>query len=475
MSTTANDRQPSAPLDKVQVAWVSLLVTFVLLIGKLVVGLATGSLVILSLAAESGVDMASVLITLLAVRISAVPPDEDHPYGHGKFESLSALAEALMLLGVTVWIAIHAVQHLMGTPRAVEVNFWSFAILVVSVALDTWRARTLRNAAKQHHSNALEASSLHFLTDSLSAFVAIGALVAIRYLGWTVADDIGALILAGFVSFLSIQMIVRAANGLTDRITSIESTARIRSIVEENPGVEEVLRLRLRQAGAVLFVEASVTIDRVLPFAAIERIIADLERDVTSSFPNADVTVHWRPVRSKSEAPFETVKIVAGEFGLLPHNIEISETAHGEMALDYHLEFATGTSLQAAEALSRRIESRLREEMPSVGPVYVHLEEERSDLQRPKIRETPEEQAKFESVITECVLASSDAVQRVRDVHLFREESQDLRKLVLTVELAGDPSLHEAHEVATTIEVNLRRAFPEITRIVIHASAASAQ
>src|SRR5204863_4120705 len=145
-----------------------------------------------------------------------------------------------------------------------------------------------------------------------------------------------------------------------------------------NPGVEEVSRLRIRQAGAVLFVEASVTIDRVLPFAAIERIISDLERDVVAEFDNADVTIHWRPIRSKSEAPFETVKIVAGEFGLLPHNIEISETAEGGMALDYHLEFATCTSLKDAEALSRRIEARLREEIPNVGLIFVHLEEERS-------------------------------------------------------------------------------------------------
>jgi divalent metal cation (Fe/Co/Zn/Cd) transporter len=222
-----------------------------------------------------------------------------------------------------------------------------------------------------------------------------------------------------------------------------------------------------------MFVEASVTIDRVLPFAAIERIVADLERDITVEFDNADVTIHWRPVRSKSEATFETVKIVAGEFGLLPHNIEISETAQGEMALDYHLEFATGTSLKDAEALSKRIESRLREELPGLGPIYVHLEEERSQLERPKVRETAQEQEKFEVKIAEIVSSCSDSIRKVRDVHLFREESQNLRKLVLTVELSGDPSLHESHEIATTIEVNLRKQFPEITRIVIHASASA--
>src|SRR5271163_490058 len=114
--------RPSA--KKLQVAWISLVVTIVLVAAKLTVGLITGSLALLSLAAESGIDLAAVLITILAVRVSSIPPDDDHPYGHGKFENLSALAQGLLLLVATTWIVFSAVRGLTGTPEVVEVNFW---------------------------------------------------------------------------------------------------------------------------------------------------------------------------------------------------------------------------------------------------------------------------------------------------------------------------------------------------------------
>jgi len=278
-------------------------------------------------------------------------------------------------------------------------------------------------------------------------------------------------VLAAFVAYLSLRMIVRAINGLTDRILSQESNDKLRAIIEENPGVESLSRLRIRQAGAILFVEASVTINRVLPFAAIERIIADLEKDIIQAFPQADVTIHWRPIRAISEAPFETVKIVAGEFGLLPHNIEISETDSGKIALDYHLEFNTGTSLAEAESLSKKIETRLREELPEVASIFVHLEEERSDLHLPRVAEASTTEHQLVEEVKQYASAAHPAVRNVRDVHLFRNDRSNARKLVLTVDLARDLSLHDAHEIATEIEDKLRKRFPDLTRIVIRASA----
>ena len=211
--------EPRLSAEKLQAAWISLVVTAVLLAAKLIVGLATSSLAILSLAAESGIDLASVLITVLAVRISSIPPDEDHPYGHGKFESLSALAQGLLLLGATLWIVIHAVTHLTGGPRAVTVNAWSFIVLAFSVGLDFWRGRLLRATGKQHRSSALEASALHFLSDALSAIVAALALLLVRFAGFPEADDWAAIIVGGFVAYLSVRLILEAIDGLTDRFT----------------------------------------------------------------------------------------------------------------------------------------------------------------------------------------------------------------------------------------------------------------
>jgi len=452
---------------KLQAAWISLAVTIVLVAAKLAVGLATGSLAILSLAAESGIDLAAVLITLLAVRVSSIPPDEDHPYGHGKFESLSALAQGLLLLGATVWIVFNATSNLIGKPSAVIVNGWSFGVLFFSIALDFWRARRLGAAGKQHRSSALEASSIHFFTDALSALVAAVALLLVMLEGWIAADDWAAIAVGVFVGYLSIRIITSSIDGLTDRFTITGDYERLKGIVERTSGVEKVTRMRMRTAGPALFVEVSILFSRVLPLSAIERIIADVERAIVSEFPNAEATVHWRPIRTRSETPFETIKMVIAEHGLLPHNTELSRMADGRIALDYHLEFRPGESLLYAEETSRDIEKRIHEELPQVGPVFVHLEEERSDRALPQIEDAG--QTPFLEQIEAAAKQANAAIKGIRDLHLFRDEWNQSMKLVLAVDLPQQLSLAEAHEIVTTVESRLRKEFPELTRILVQA------
>ena len=459
------------PADKLQVAWTSVFITLFLIAAKLTIGLSTGSLVILSQAADSGFDLVAVIITLLAVRVSSVPPDEDHPYGHGKFESLSALLQGLLLLGITVWIAIAAISHLIGgSPHPIEVNGWSFGVLIVSIGLDLWRARLLQRAGEAHHSHALEASALNFYTDILSAVIAIIGLILVKYAGISKADDWAALGLAVFVALLSIRLSKRAVDGLTDRFSSTEDYDKLKQIVRQTPGIEDVVRLRIRQAGPSLFVEVSVTINRILPFAAIERILADIERAIITTFPNADVTVHWRPVRIQMEAPFDTLKVIVAEFGLMPHNIELSETTEGKIALDYHLEFRPGTNLKEANEVAQRIEVRIRQELPKVEQVFVHLEEERSDRKLPRVEDIGNERTQFLNDINFYAKVANRAVQGIREVHLLRSGHEQSLKLVLTLDLSSSLSLAEAHDIVTNVEEELRKRFPELTRILIHAN-----
>jgi cation diffusion facilitator family transporter len=466
-SDPLHSHSPHPSAKKTQVAWVSLVVTVVLVVAKLSVGLMTGSLALLSLAAESGIDLAAVLITLLAVRVSSIPPDEDHPYGHGKFESLSALAQGLLLLVATGWIGLSAIHRLSGTPRVVEVNFWSFGVLVFSMALDFWRAKKLKNAGHEGHSAALEASSLHFFTDSVSALIAVIALLMVRFGGVPAADDWAAIIVAAFVAYLSIRLITRAVDGLTDRYTKTGDYDRLKTLVEHLHGVESVTRMRMRTAGPTLFVEVSILLSRVLPFAAVQRIIADVERSISSEFPNAEVTVHWRPVRTASEMPFDTLKMIAAEYGLMPHNVELSRMHDGETALDYHVEFRPGTPLKDAETRAREMEERIRQELPNVSSIFVHLEEERSDRAKPHVEEI--DRATLLINIAACAKATNPSVQDARDLHLFRDERDESLKLVLTLDLPSNLLLHDAHEIMTNVEANLRKQFPELTRILIQA------
>ena len=475
-STDSSPKSP-VPIDKFQIAGASLFVTLFLVAAKLIVGMGTGSLAILSQAADSALDLVSVVITLIAVRVSAIPPDTDHPYGHGKFESLSALAQGLLLLGVTVWILFTAISNLTGIPHPIIVNGWSFGVLILSIALDVWRARIMRKAGAQHHSHALEASSLHFFADGLSALIALIGLAIVKYAGIRTADDWAAIGVAAFVAFLSIRLIMRATDGLTDRFTNTADYDRMKSIVERTNGVESIPRIRVRPAGPVMFVEVSILLSRTLPFAAIQRILADVERAIVEEFPQAEVTVHWRPIRTDSEAPFDTLKLISAEYGLLPHNTELARTSDGKISLDYHLEFRPGTMLADAEATSREIESRVRKELPDVGPIFVHLEEERSDSQIHEVEEIGDAQM-LSGIIDSA--KSIPQVLGVHDVHLFSipysnsnhydavGAGQNL-KLVLVLDLPRSLSLHSSHEIVTQVEDELRRRFPKLSRILIEA------
>src|SRR4051812_30439872 len=155
--------------EKRGAALTSLLAAVGLTAFKIIVGVATGSLGILAEAAHSGLDLVAALMTFLAIRFSGQPPDREHPYGHGKMENLSALFETVLLLITCVWIVREAIHRLASHTSAVEVTVWSFAVMVVSIAVDYSRSRVLARAAEKYQSQALEADALHFQTDIWSS------------------------------------------------------------------------------------------------------------------------------------------------------------------------------------------------------------------------------------------------------------------------------------------------------------------
>src|ERR1044071_1780795 len=170
---------------------------------KILVGLATGSLGILAEAAHSGLDLIAAVLTLVAVRISSRPADRSHLYGHGKVENLSALAESALLVVTCLWIIRGAVQRFATGAVEIEVTFWSFAVMMISIAVDVSRSRVLRRAAEKYRSQALEADALHFSTDIWSSAVVILGLVSVAiserapHLAWLrYADATAALLVA---------------------------------------------------------------------------------------------------------------------------------------------------------------------------------------------------------------------------------------------------------------------------------------
>ncbi|MHB8077780.1 MAG: cation diffusion facilitator family transporter [Candidatus Krumholzibacteriia bacterium] len=274
---------------------------------KLIVGLMTGSLGILSEAAHSALDLVAAVVTFFAVRVSARPADREHTYGHGKVENLSALFETMLLLFTCVWIVREAIDRLFHRQVEVEATVWAFAVMVVSIVIDISRSRALSRVAKKYGSQALEADALHFSTDIWSSSVVLVglALVVVAQrtgLLWLQrADAVAALGVAVIVVWVSIQLGRRTIAELLDEIphgTRDEVQRALRL-----PGVTEVVRVRLRRSGPASFADVTLRVAHDTTLESGHAIADAAELTVQRLLPGADVMVHIEPAVSEATTP----------------------------------------------------------------------------------------------------------------------------------------------------------------------------
>src|SRR5277367_2774964 len=231
--------------DKERAALGSIAASAGLTAAKAVVGLLTGSLAILSEAGHSLIDLSATVLTYFAVRISGKPADAEHQYGHGKMESVTALAETALLFVLTAIVVWEAAQRLMDTHgHAVEATAAAFAIIAASVVVDFFRARVLRRVAKATSSEALEADALHFSSDMWSSLAVLIGLGAVK-LGYPWADSAAALVVAVFICIAGWRLGRRTIDTLTDAAPAGVSE-RIASIARRVPGVVSAERVRAR-------------------------------------------------------------------------------------------------------------------------------------------------------------------------------------------------------------------------------------
>src|SRR5438309_2858713 len=208
--------------EKRTVALNSVVAAVVITTLKLIVGIATGSLGVLSEAAHSGLDLVAAVVTLFSVRVSDKPADADHQYGHGKVENFSAFIETGLLLLTCIWIVYEAFKRLFFHHVEIEPSLAAFVVMFFSMIVDYWRSRALGRIAAKYDSQALEADALHFSTDIWSrGLVVLGLLLVMigrTYgIGWLRdADPVAALVVAGVVVYVSWRLARRTIDALLD-------------------------------------------------------------------------------------------------------------------------------------------------------------------------------------------------------------------------------------------------------------------
>ena len=449
--------------EKERVALTSIAASGGLTVAKAVVGALTGSLAILSEAAHSLIDLAATVMTYFAVRISGRPADEEHHYGHGKVESVSALAETALLFllsGVVIW---EATKRLLGDHgHIVEASLTAFAVIIVSIMVDFFRARLLYRVASETASEALEADALHFGSDMWSSIAVLVGLGGVA-LGYQWADAAAALVVAVFVCIAGWRLGRRTIDTLTDT-APVGSAETVRRVAGRAPGVVAVDNVRVRPVGDKLFVEVVVAVSRTLPLDRVKALKERIAEAIRTEMPRAEVGVEAAPRALDDESVQERVMVIARNQALAVHHVTVHDI-RGRRSVSLDLEVDRKLALGAAHDIADKLEAALRDELGPDVEVETHIE----PLQPPEAagREAPSERVRAVEIALGEIAAEGGMI---RDVHDVRVRETDEGEIV-NFHCHVDPALsvQAVHEKVDEVERALRRRSPSIKRVIGHA------
>jgi cation diffusion facilitator family transporter len=449
--------------EKEKVALTSIAASAGLTVAKAVVGLSTGSLAILSEAGHSLIDFGATVMTYAAVRVSGKPADEQHHYGHGKIESVSALGETALLFllsGVVIWEAIkRLIEH---EDHIVVASAWAFGVIVVSIAVDFLRARALSRTAVATRSQALEADALHFSSDLWASLAVLVGLTGVWFgLPW--ADSAAALTVALLVCIAGWRLGRRTIDTLTD--TAPEgATAKVTEIAEKVPGVVTVEQVRARAVGDKTFIDLAVTVSRTMPLERVGALKDAVASAIRNRIPGAEPNVTTDPVALDSETVLDRVMVIARNRALAVHHVTVHAIGD-HLAVSLDLEVSGKLSLGAAHDLADKLEDAIAAELGPTVEVETHIE----PLQP---QETPGREAPPERVrAVEIALAELAPESRtIRDIHDVRVRETDEGEIVnFHCRVDPDLSVQSVHEKVDALERALRVRSPSIKRVIGHA------
>jgi cation diffusion facilitator family transporter len=293
---------------KKNVALLSVCSNSLLIAMKLVVGMLSGSVSIISEAIHSTMDLAAAVIAFFSVRLADVPPDEDHPYGHEKFENVSGVIEGSLIVVAAVWIIVEAARKLTGD-TAISSAGWGMAVMFVSAVVNALVATVLYRVAKAEQSVALEADALHLKTDVYSsAGVGVGLLV-IWLTGWHILDPLVAIAVALFILREAFELISRAFAPLIDKSLPKEEIALIHAALDLHRGsFIDYHDIRTRQSGKVRHIDLHLTLHRRTPLEETHILCDQIEQDIAAVLDNTKVLIHPESCRPGCECDLHALQ-----------------------------------------------------------------------------------------------------------------------------------------------------------------------
>jgi cation diffusion facilitator family transporter len=452
-----------------RVLWTVLAINLVLTATKLAVGFATGSLAVVADAFHSLVDFSGNIVGLLGLWVAGRPADENHPYGHHKYETIATLTIGALLLVAAFEIGRGVVQRLLGAAPAVShISPETIGLMAMTFLANVGVTLYETRAGRQLGSSFLMADALHTRADLWVTLSVIASLIGTR-LGLAWVDSVVA---AGVVFLL-----VRAAYGIlrssSEVLTDVATVdpAALQKIALGVAGVSDVAAVRSRGRADATYVDLHIKVNPAMDADQAHGVASEVERRIADKLPGVvDTVVHVEPqwvgdTATSWEALALKLRGVADGLGLGLHDLHAHVEPGGGYAVEVHLELPAGMTLGEAHAVADRFEARARELVPDLRSLITHLEPLPTEMAGEAGRLTLERRRTLERRLASLAddLAGAGACHNV-ELH----EINGRLTATLHVTQPADRPLTEAHALAEAIERRLHAREPSLSRVVVH-------
>jgi cation diffusion facilitator family transporter len=447
---------------KQRVAAISVVASGAMAALKFAVGVAIGSIALVSEALHSLVDFGATIVTWLVVRVSDKPADAEHHYGHGKFESLSALGVVALLYILAGGILVESYSRLRAGAVPPTISAIPFVVLLVDIAVNLWRARALHQAAHDTHSQALEADALHFSSDVLGSFAVIVGL-ALSAAGFHWGDAAGAIAVAIAISFLGLRLARATVETLLDRAP--EGVAdQAAAVIRRVPGVIGIERIRARTVGPTHFIEAAVNVPRTYPIDRVEDIKRAAQTAVKSALADSDLTFTAVPTVLDNETVRERIMVIARNAGLAIHHVTVHDLDN-KLAVSIDLEVEADMALERAHDITHRLEDAIKAEFGDHIEIDIHIEP-----LEPELPHGGDATAERIDTVQRALTRIAASLGTMHDVHNVRVRDTGAGQIVnFHCRTRPDLRVSQVHAAVDDIERALRRDFADVKRVIGHA------
>ena len=420
---------------------------------ELTLGLAVGSLAIVSDGLHATLDAVTTLTLFIVTRASLKPPDEEHMYGHEKFEPIGGLVGGIALFGIALFVIYEAVLRIMSSQSiefSLEYAGAGFIAIGYTFCIDFFRVGTLVRARKSK-SSTMKAGFYHALADLSSTIIAFLGF-GLATLGFRFGDSLASIVLGVLLSYFSVRLIWESGMELSDTIPR-EVADKVRKEIVNTKGIHRCEDLKIRKAGDKTFVRATVQVPDYLDVEEAHDLASKTEANIKKILDNSDVAIHTEPF--SAEVPTEKlIERLAMETGGVKgvHGIDTAYT-EGKLYVTLHIYVDSKLPVEKAHEIAEKIEDRIEERIREVENVTVHIEPYSSRKQLgPMVNED-----EISRVIRETT--QSSRVFRIKRIVTYVADEK--RHINIDCCFTKQISVEDAHKMASEVEEKVKAYFAE--------------